>query len=62
MDDTFQRESQPWERAGGALHLIGEMGVYLHTSYRLPIPPRNWLIEQHLESTIVPRLLSHLPK
>ncbi len=28
MDDTFQRESQPWERADGALRLIGEMGVY----------------------------------
>lgn len=28
MDDTFQRTSQPWERADGALRLIGEMGVF----------------------------------
>nr|CUU98152.1 hypothetical transcript [Hymenolepis microstoma] len=28
MDDTFQRPSQPWERADGAIRLIGEMGIY----------------------------------
>lgn len=28
MDDTFQRPSQPWERADGAFRLIGEMGIY----------------------------------
>lgn len=28
MDDTFQRPSQLWERADGAIRLIGEMGIY----------------------------------
>ncbi|KAM7535399.1 hypothetical protein Aperf_G00000091356 [Anoplocephala perfoliata] len=28
LDDTFQRPSQPWERADGAIRLIGEMGIY----------------------------------